>query len=99
MLEYTDGSGDIDRVGTGEVAEAYMEPGLTGGGGGMEMEVSGAVVCDTVLERPREKSPGREGREEVVGELTVAAACGCALETISVFFSRKFGWTCTHCKL
>jgi hypothetical protein len=81
----------VDRVGTGEVAEAYMEPGLRGGGGGMEMEVSGAVVCDTVLERPREKSPGREGREEVVGELTVAVACGCALEIISEIFSRKIG--------
>jgi len=68
MLEYIDGFGDVDRVGPGE--EGYVdpgtEPGLSGGGGG-GIEVSGAAVWDTVLERPREKiNPGREGREEDV---------------------------------
>jgi len=43
--------------------EPVIELGLRGGGGGIE--VSGVAVCDTVLERPREKiSPGRDGREE-----------------------------------
>lgn len=87
MLEYTDGTGDIDRVWTGEVAEAYMEPGLTGGGGGME--VSRIGVCDTVLERPREKMLGREGREEdVAGEVADGVACGCVLARISEKFTR-----------
>lgn len=99
MLEYIDGSGDVDRVGTGEVAEAYMEPGLTGGGGGVDMEVSGTTVCDTVLERPREKSPGREGLEEVAGEVADAVACGCALDTISEIIGRKLGGKWAHCKL
>jgi hypothetical protein len=81
VLEYIDGSGDIDRVGTGEVAEAYeepaIEPGLTGGGGGIVVSV--ITVCDTVLERPREKSPAREGREEdVAGEAADTVGCGCA---------------------
>jgi hypothetical protein len=90
VLEYIDGTGDVDR---GEVAEAYAEPitelGLTGGGG---MEVSRIAVCDTVLERPRAKSPGREGREEedTAGEVD-AVACGCALDTSSGFFARKIG--------
>jgi hypothetical protein len=89
VLEYIDGSGDVDRVGTGEVVEAYVEPltepGLTGGGG--RMEVSGVAVWDTVLERPREKSPGREGREDE--EVADTVACGCALDTISDFFCPK----------
>jgi hypothetical protein len=92
VLEYIDGSGDIDRVGTGEVAEAYVEPGtepgLTGGGGGI---VVSGIVCDTVLERPREKSPGREGREEegVAGEAADTVGCGCALDTILEKFAGK----------
>lgn len=85
MLEYTDGAGDVDLGGTDDVAEVYMEPntalGLTGGGGGME--VSELAVCDTVLERPREKiRPGREGREEdVASEAADTVACGCVLDT------------------
>lgn len=101
VLEYIDGSGDIDRVGTGEVAEAYVEPttefGLTGGGGGI---VVSGIVCDTVLERAREKSPGREGREEedVAGEAD-SVGCGCALNAISENFAGKKRGKCTHCKL
>lgn len=95
VLEYIDGSGDIDRVGTGDVGEGYDGPrtevGLRGGGGGME--VSGTGVCDTVLERPREKMNGREGRDEDVAEDDEedAVACDCALDTISEFqkFSAK----------
>jgi len=83
MLEYIDGSGDVDRVGPGEVAEAYVDPelGLRGGGGGTE--VSEVAVCDTVLERPREKiSPGRDGREEDAdGEMADMVDCDCALGT------------------
>jgi hypothetical protein len=102
VLEYIDGSGDIDRVGTGEVAEAYeepaIEPGLTGGGGGIVVSV--ITVCDTVLERPREKSPAREGREEdVAGEAADTVGCGCALDTISENFVGKKSGKCTHCKL
>jgi hypothetical protein len=102
VLEYIDGSGDVDRAVTGEVAEAYAEPitepGLTGGGGGME--VSRIAVCDMVLERPREKSPGRGGREvEVAGEVADAVACGCALDAISEKFARKIGKKRTHNKL
>jgi hypothetical protein len=77
--------------------ELLIEPGLTGGGG--RMEVSGVAVWDTVLERPREKSPGREGREDdVPGEVADTVACGCALDTISDFFARKIGEKRTHCK-
>ena len=83
VLEYIDGSGDVDRVGPGEVAEAYVEPdlGLKGGSGGTEVSV--VAVCDTVLERPREKiSPGRDGREEdTAGEVVDVVVCGCALRT------------------
>ena len=77
MLEYIDGSGDVDRVGTGEAAEAYVEPKLGLRGGCRGMEVSGVAVCDTVLERPREKSPGRDGREEdAAGEVVGTMVCG-----------------------
>jgi hypothetical protein len=88
VLEYTDGSGEVDRVGAGEAAEARVEPttelGLRGGGGGIE--VSGVAVCDTVLERPREKiSPGRDGREEEEEEEEEGVAdtvvCDCVLDT------------------
>jgi hypothetical protein len=97
VLEYIDGSGDVDRVGTGDVGDAYDEPrtevGLRGGGGGTE--VSGTGVCDTVLERPRVKIDGREGRNEEVAEEEDeeedAVACGCALDAISEIFSRKMG--------
>lgn len=90
VLEYRDGSGDVDRVGAGEAAEARVEPttelGLRGGGGGIE--VSGVAVCDTVLERPREKmSPGSDGREEegVVDTLV----CDCVLDTTKKVFAQK----------
>ncbi len=91
-LEYIDESGDADRVGTGDVVEAYDEPrteaGLRGGGGWIE--VSGTGVCDTVRERPREKRPGRGGRkEDVAGEEEEVVACGCALDPNSEIFSRK----------
>ena len=99
VLEYIDGSGDVDRVGTGDVVEANdeprSEPGLRGGGGGTG--VSGTGVCDTVLERPREKINGREGRNEDVAEEEEeeeeedAVACDCALDTISEFFAQKSG--------
>ena len=63
--------------------EAYDEPrtelGLRGGGG---TEVSGTGVCDTVLDRPREKMNGREGRDEEVAdeeEEEDVVACDCAL--------------------
>lgn len=78
--------------------EAYDEPrtelGLRGGGWGTE--VSGTGVCDTVLERPREKMKGREGRDEVAEEEeeeedAVAVACGCALDLISENFADKIG--------
>ena len=97
-VEYIDGLGDVDRVGTGDVAEGYdeprAEPGLSGGGGGTE--VSGTGVCDTVLERPREKINGREGRNEEVAEDEEedeedAVACGCALDAISENFAHKIG--------
>jgi hypothetical protein len=95
VLEYIDGSGDVDRVGTGDVVEEYDEPrtelGLRGGGGGTE--VSGTGVCDTVLERPREKINGREGRDEDVAEEEVedAVACDCALDAISEIVAPKIG--------
>lgn len=94
VLEYIDGSGDVDRVGTGDVVEAYdepiIEPGLRGGGGGAE--VSGAGVCDTVLERPREKISGREGRDEdVAEEQDDAVDCGCALDASSEICAHKIG--------
>jgi len=100
VLEYIDGSGDVERVGAGEAAEANVEPttepGLRGGGWGIM--VSGVAVCDMVLERPREKiSPGREGREEDVAGIVV---CGCALGTIKINFTRKIGqMRRTHCIL
>lgn len=88
MLEYIDGSGDVDRVGPGEVADAYVEPelGLRGGGGGRGrgIEVSGVAVCDTVRERPRENSPGRDGREEDGG-----VDCDCALGTAQLRNSAR----------
>ncbi len=93
VLEYMDGSGDVDRVGTGDVVEAYdeprTEPGLRGGGGGIE--VSGTGVCDSVLERPREKSPGREGRDkDVAGVEEDAAACDCTtLDAVSENFAAN----------
>jgi hypothetical protein len=88
VLEYMDGSGEVDRVGAGEAAEVRVEPttelGLRGGGGGIE--VSGVAVCDTVLERPREKiSPGRDGREEEEeaeeGVADRVVVCDCVLDT------------------
>lgn len=100
MLEYIDGSGDVDRVGPGEVAEAYVERelGLRGGGGGIE--VSGVAVCDTVLERPREKiSPGRDGREEDAGgEGADRVDCDCALGTQLRNSARQVGQMQTHCR-
>lgn len=99
VLEYIDGSGDIDRVGAGDVGEAYDEPrtelGLRGGGGGTATEVFGSGVCDTVLERPREKMNGREGRDEDVAEEAEeeddAVACDCPLDAISEIFAPKVG--------
>lgn len=94
VLEYIDGSGDVDRVGTGDVVDAYdgprTEPGLRGGGGGTE--VSGTGVCDTVLERPR-KINGREGRNEDAAEdeEDEAVACDCPLDAISEMFAHKIG--------
>lgn len=63
--------------------EPTTELGLRGGGGGIE--VSGVAVCDTVLERPREKiSPGRDGREEEEEEEEEGVAdtvvCDCVLD-------------------
>ena len=88
-----DGIGDVDRVGTGDVVETNDEPrtgpGLRGGGGGTEVSRTG--VCDTVLERPRVKIDGREGRDEDVTEEEDAVACGCALDAISEIFARKIG--------
>jgi hypothetical protein len=93
VLEYIDGSGDVDRV-TGDAVEAYDEPttelGLRGGGGGTEVSWTG--VCDTVLDRPREKINGREGRnEDVAEEEEDAVACDCPLDTISEIFAHKIG--------
>ena len=104
VLEYIDESGDVDRVGTGDVVEAYDDPrtelGLRGGGG---TEVSWMGVCDTVLERPREKMNGREGRVEDVAdeeEDVDAVACDCALDAILENFARKNRRRkCTHRKL
>ena len=95
VLEYIDGSGDVDRVGAGDVVEAYdeprTEPGLRGGGGGTEVSWTG--VCDTVLDRPREKINGRGGRNEDVAEEEEddAVACGCPLDAISENFAHKIG--------
>ena len=102
-MEYIDGSGDVVRVGPGEVAEAYVEAelGLRGGGGGRGTEVSGVAVCDTVLERPREKiSPGRDGREEdAAGEVVDTVDCDVALSTQLRNSARQVGEMYTHCKL
>jgi hypothetical protein len=49
-------------------------------------------VCDTVLERPREKINGREGRnEDVAEEEENAVACDCALDAISENLAPKIG--------
>jgi len=51
-------------------------------------------VCDTVLDRPREKIKGREGRDEDVAEEEEeedAVACDCALDAISENFALKIG--------
>jgi hypothetical protein len=75
------------------VGEGYDEPktelGLRGGGGGTE--VSGTGVCDTVLERPREKMNGREGRDEDVAdeEDEEDVACDCALDAVLENLARK----------
>lgn len=93
-----DGSGDVDRVGTGDVGDGYdgarAELGLRGGGEGTEVSKTG--VCDTVLDRPREKMKGREGRDEAVAEdedeeEEDAVACDCALDAISEKIARKIG--------
>ena len=84
MLEYVDGTGEIDRVGTGGVAEeTATRRGLTCSGGGA---VSGATGLDTVLALPREKTnPGFDGRddEDVAGNAEGGgiAACGRALNS------------------
>ena len=64
VLEYADGTGEVDRVGTGGVKEeAGMRRGLAWDGGGAD--VSCATGLETVLARPREKtSPGRGGRDD-----------------------------------
>jgi len=84
VLEYVDGAGEVDRVGTGGVMEETgKRPGLTCDGGGAD--VSGATGLDTVLARPREKTnPGRDGRDDegVAGNAEGGgiAACGRALD-------------------
>ena len=81
MLEYVDGTGEVDRVGTGGVTA--MRRGLARIDEGA---VSGATGLDTVLARPREKtSPGFDGRddEDVIGNAEGGgiAGCGRALNT------------------
>jgi hypothetical protein len=75
----------------GAYDEPRTDPGLRGGGG--ETEVSWTGVCDTVLERPREKINGREGRNEDVAEEEEeeedAVACDCTLDAISEIFANK----------
>jgi len=64
VLEYVDGAGEVDRVGTsGVTEETGMRRGLTCDGGGAD--VSGGTGLDNVLARPREKTiPGRDGRDD-----------------------------------
>lgn len=50
--------------------------------------MSGDAVCDTVLERPREKiSPGRDGREEE--GVDDPAVCDCVLDTAKTVCPQK----------
>lgn len=88
VLEYVDGAGEVDRIGTGGVMEETgTRPGLTCDGG--RANVSGAIGLDTVLARPREKTiPGRDGRDDDEGVTGNAegggggiAACVRALDT------------------